>query len=443
MPQTTTKTAKAGAKAKVDPKKEFKHLLSPIQIKDVEIKNRIAMAPMNTIMSLDNHGYVNEQIMAYYAARAKGGCGLIVTECVLGTQLAAKFPFTSNLHCYDASFAPGLAELAETIHAFGARTFVQMSIGFGRQGHAHDSSHPPAPSAIPYEVIPEHMAGRGFDRLLEKNPHLAEGALGHLPYEMSIDEIRAQEDEFAESCIYAIMAQFDGIELHAPHGYLEHQFLSPRSNKRTDLYGGSLENRMRFLVEVYMKVREAVGHDKVVGMRLSADEHMPGGNTHEEMVEVARRMAMLGVDYISLSDGSYEALDYFFPKEDGTMLAEAANFKKAVAVPVMVPSVHDPLKAEKAIASGKTDIVLYGRQMFADPEYANKVMEGRPGDIRRCKRCNECLMRAQMGFPVRCIVNPEVGHERYLPQYQRPPVKAQSVYKMRIPAKIPKHLRHF
>ena len=94
-----------------------------------------------------------------------------------------------------------------------------------------------------------------------------------------------------------------------------------------------------------MKVLEAVGHDKVLGMRLSADEHMPGGNTHEEMVEVARRMAMLGVDYISLSDGSYEALDYFFPKEDGTMLAEAANFKKAVAVPVMVPSVHDPLKA--------------------------------------------------------------------------------------------------
>ena len=422
---------------------EFKNLLSPIQIKDVEIPNRIAMAPMNTVMSMDNRGYINEQILAYYAARAKGGCGLIITECVLGTKLAAKFPFTSNLHCYDASFAPGLAELAETVHAFGARTFVQMSIGFGRQGHAHDGSHPPAPSPIPYEVVPEHMANRGFDKLLERHPQLAEGALGHLPYEMTIEEIRSEQDEFAESCIYALMAQFDGIELHAPHGYLEHQFLSPRSNKRTDIYGGSLENRMRFLVEVYLKVREAVGKHLIVGMRMSADEHMPGGLTHKEALEVARIMGKLGVDYFHLSDGSYEALDYFFPDKDGTMLAESANFKKVLDIPVMCPSIHDPKGAERAIASGKCDIVSLGRQMFADPDWGVKVAEGRVKDIRRCKRCNECLIRAQMGFPVRCAINPNVGREKYMPEYLRPPVKAQSVYRMRMPAKVPKHLRHF
>jgi 2,4-dienoyl-CoA reductase-like NADH-dependent reductase (Old Yellow Enzyme family) len=421
------------AEKKTVKKGDFKNLLSPIEIKGVEIHNRIVMAPMNTVMSLDNRGYVNEQILAYYAARAKGGCGLIITECVLGTKLAAKFPFTSNLHCYDVSFAPGLLELSETIHAFGARTFIQMSIGFGRQGHAHDGSRPPAPSAIPYQV-PFELLATGFPEVLMKYPVLAPMSMGSIPYEMTIDE-------FANSCILAMVAQYDGIELHAPHGYLEHQFLSPRTNKRTDMYGGSLDNRMRFLVEVYLKVREAVGPDYIVGMRLSADEHMPDGFTHEEALYAARVMTQMGVDYVHLSDGSYEALKYFFPDKDGAMLDEAANFKQAVPVPVIVPSVHDPKNAEKAIASGKCDMVSFGRQMLADPEYGNKVAAGKPQDIKRCKRCNECLMRAEIGMPVRCIVNKNLGREKYMPEYWRPAVKAMSVYKMKVPARLPDHLR--
>jgi 2,4-dienoyl-CoA reductase-like NADH-dependent reductase (Old Yellow Enzyme family) len=429
------------AEKKTAKKGEFKNLLSPIEIKGVEIRNRIVMAPMNTVMSLDNRGYVNEQILAYYAARAKGGCGLIITECVLGTKLAAKFPFTSNLHCYEVSFAPGLLELSETIHAFGARTFIQMSIGFGRQGHAHDGSRPPAPSAIPYQV-PFELLATGFPEVLMKYPVLAPMSMGSIPYEMSIDEIHAEQDEFANSCIFAMIAQYDGIELHAPHGYLEHQFLSPRTNKRTDMYGGSLDNRMRFLVEVYLKVREAVGSDYIVGMRLSADEHMPDGFTHEEALYAARVMTQLGVDYVHLSDGSYEALKYFFPDKDGTMLDEAANFKEAVPVPVIVPSIHDPKNAEKAIASGKCDMVSFGRQMLADPEYGNKVAGGKLQDIKRCKRCNECLMRAEIGMPVRCVVNKNLGREKYMPEYWRPPVKAMSVHKMKVPARLPDHLRH-
>jgi 2,4-dienoyl-CoA reductase-like NADH-dependent reductase (Old Yellow Enzyme family) len=432
--------AEKKAVKKTTEKSAFKNLLSPIEIKGVEIKNRIVMAPMNTVMSLDNRGYVNEQILAYYAARAKGGCGLIITECVLGTKLAAKFPFTSNLHCYDASFAPGLLELSETIHAFGARTFIQMSIGFGRQGHAHDGSRPPAPSAIPYQV-PFDLLATGFPEVLAKYPVLIPMANGSIPYEMSIDEIHAEQDEFANSCIFAMVAQYDGIELHAPHGYLEHQFLSPRTNKRTDMYGGSLDNRMRFLVEVYLKVREAVGPEYIVGLRLSADEHMPDGFTHEEALHAARVMTQLGVDYVHLSDGSYEALKYFFPDKDGAMLDEAANFKEAVPVPVIVPSIHDPKNAEKAIASGKCDMVSFGRQMLADPEYGNKVAAGKPQDIKRCKRCNECLMRAEIGMPVRCVINKNLGREKYMPEYWRPPVKAMSVHKMKVPAMLPDHLR--
>ncbi|MBN2028366.1 MAG: NADH:flavin oxidoreductase [Actinobacteria bacterium] len=427
--------AEKKAAKKTAKKGDFKHLLSPIEIKGVEIKNRIALAPMNTLMSMDNRGYVNEQILAYYAARAKGGCGLIITECVLGTRLASHYPFSTNLHLYNQSFMAGLGELAETVHAFGSRVFIQMSIGFGRQGHALDGRHPPAPSAIPMELSPFHMP-KSFPKAVEKFPQSLQAAQGHIPYEMSIDEIRREQDEFANSCRFAAIAQFDGIELHAPHGYLEHQFLSPRSNKRTDLYGGSLQNRMRFLVEVYMKVREAVGPDFPVGMRMSADEHMPDGFTHAEALEVAEIMGSLGIDYFHLSDGSYEALSYFFPDEDGAMLEESSHFKEKLSIPVMCPSIHDPKSAEKAIASGKCDIVSLGRQMFADPEWGNKVAEGRVEDITRCIRCNECLMRASVGSPVRCVKNPNLGREKYMPEYWRPPVKATPILKMNLPPKL-------
>ncbi len=434
-PKSKTR-AKSGTR-----KGDFKNLLSPLEIKGVVISNRIALAPMNTLMSLDNRGYVNDQILAYYAARAKGGCGLIITECVLGTELASRFPYTSNLHCFNASHMPGLAELAETIHAFGSVAFVQMSIGFGRQGHSHAGERPPAPSVVPMMISPEYMP-RGFGKALEKHPQMIERAGGELPYEMSVEEIRREQDEFANSCRFAVGAQFDGIELHAPHGYLEHQFLSPLTNRRTDLYGGSLQNRMRFLVETFLKVRESVGHDFILGVRMSADEHLPGGFTHQEALETARTLVALGADYIHLSDGSYEALKYFFPDDDGAILPESANFKKAVTVPVICPSVHDPYTAEEAISKGKCDMVSLGRQMFADPEWGNKVASGQVDKIRRCLRCNECLMRTAAGLPVRCIQNPNTGRERFMPEYWRPPSKAKPVTKMRIPPRLPE-LRRF
>ncbi len=300
----------------------------------MEIKNRIVMAPMNTVMSLDNRGYVNEQILAYYAARAKGGCGLIITECVLGTQAGGQVP---------VHLQPAL--LRRVVRARAGRSWRRPST---RSGPVPSSRCPSASAgrATPTTARTRRHLRRsrtrsrssywrpGFPEVLEKYPVLApSGPWGSIPYEMTIDEIHAEQDEFANSCIFAMIAQFDGIELHAPHGYLEHQFLSPRTNKRTDMYGGSLENRMRFLVEVYLKVREAVGPDYLVGMRLSADEHMPDGFTHEEALEVARVMTQLGVDYVHLSDGSYEALKYFFPDKDGTMLDEAANFKQGRTSP--------------------------------------------------------------------------------------------------------------
>jgi 2,4-dienoyl-CoA reductase-like NADH-dependent reductase (Old Yellow Enzyme family) len=418
------------------PQPAYPELFQPIKIGDCEIKNRIVMAPMNTVFSLDNRGFVNEQILAYYAARAKGGTGLIITECVLGTRQAARYPYTSNLHLFDGTHVSGLEEMVETIHAFGAKVFIQLSIGFGRQGHSHDHSPPPAPSAIPYQTDPALMP-KGIIKFISEHPwamdpRIPSMAHSQVPREMTREEITSELREFANSCLLAALVGFDGIELHGPHGYLEHQFLSPRSNQRTDEYGGSLENRMRFVVEIYEEAKKVIGKSIPIGIRLSGDEHMPNGIHHDELKLVVKRMGELGVDYVHLSDGSYEALKYFFPDEDNLHLVEeAAGFKANLParVPVISVSLHDPANSSRAIREGKIDMVSLGRQMLCDPDYANKVMAGQK--YRKCSRCLECLIRTAGGVPVRCKLNRDLGREKYMPEYWRP---TRSVGQAIIPA---------
>jgi 2,4-dienoyl-CoA reductase-like NADH-dependent reductase (Old Yellow Enzyme family) len=403
----------------------YPELFQPIKIGNCEIKNRIVMAPMNTLFSMDNLGYPNEQILAYYAARAKGGAGLIITECVLGTELCSRFPYTSNLHLFNASHVPGLEEIVETIHAFGSKAFIQLSLGFGRQGHSHTHEPPPAPSAIPYESDPALMP-KGIVKYISKYPQVLDQripSMAHadMPREMTVEEIKSEIKEYARSCVLAIVAGFDGIEIHAPHGYLEHQFLSPRSNKRTDQYGGSLENRMRVVVEMYEEVRKMIGHDFPVGIRLSGDEHMPDGIHHDELKLVVKKLGEMGIDYVHLSDGSYEALKYFFPDEENWHLVEEAEGFKSVLpdhVPVISVSLHDPKNSSKAIRQGRIDMVSLGRQILCDPDYANKVYKGEK--YRKCARCNDCLMRTAVGLPVRCRLNRDLGREKYMPEYLRP-----------------------
>jgi dimethylglycine catabolism A len=250
----------------------------------------------------------------------------------VGTKLSSQFPYWSNLHLFDGTHIGGLAELVETVHAFGSKIFVQLSIGFGRQGHNPDHLSPPAPSAIPYQTDPSRMPKR-LVTWISKHPSWAlhpETPLAtrsDMPHEMTKEAIHSEIEEFGRSCRLAVLAGFDGIELHSPHGYLEHQFLSPRSNKRTDEYGGSLENRMRFVVEVYEAARAAIGNAIPIGMRLSGDEHLDDGIGHDELKLVVRRMGERGIDFLHMSDGSYEALSHMFPAKDGTILDEAASFK--------------------------------------------------------------------------------------------------------------------
>lgn len=427
----------------------YKEIFKPISIGSCEIKNRIALAPMNTLYSIANNGLMNDQILNYYAKRARGGIGLIITECVLATKLASKFPYTTNLHLYHAGHLAGHEELVDVVHHFGAKVFVQLSIGFGRQGHAHDGSPSPAPSPIPLEMKPENQPPSLLKLIMENPGLLAVRGEEHIPYEITVEEIRSEIEQFQYSCLLAVTAGYDGVEIHAPHGYLEHQFFSPRSNKRTDLYGGSFENRARFTMEVFEAARIAVGPNYPLGIRLSANEHMEDGFTHEDMKRLVAMLAagnpmgtfrpglgnasgpIAGIDYLNISDGSYEALKYFFPDEEAFhMLEEATSLRDVVKVPTICPSIHDPDNVEKALKEDRIDMIGLGRQTFTDPDWVNKVKEGKK--IRRCLRCNRCLLRTAQGLPVRCFINPATGFEKY-DQSLRMKIPRKSLIGLKIP----------
>ena len=197
--------------------------------------------------------------------------------------------------------------------------------------------------------------------------------------EMSIDEIRSEQKEYARSCQLAVIAGFDMIEIHGPHGYLEHEFLSPLSNKRTDMYGGEWRNSKRLLNDTMEQVRYACP-GVAVGVRISAEEHMEGGLTSEEMIDLARDLEARGADFISLSDGGgYEETSHLVgTAEAAEHIPDAgADFKKALKIPVIVASQHDPIKADADIGAGKFDVSALARQLFSRPRICQQGY-GRP-----------------------------------------------------------------
>ena len=398
----------------------YESLFQPIKIGRVEIKNSLGMAPMN--INFTREGYISEQHMAYFAARAKGGTGLIMTEAIRTSEEGTNRTFYDNPHMWKPAHQKGLSELAETVHYFGAKIFVQMNIGPGPQGSSKKTGlQPRASSPVAFEV-PKENVPRKFLPFIEKG-EVYISFKGELPREMTVDEIHAETERFAKSAKMAMVTGVDGIEIHAAHGYLLHSFLSPRFNQRTDMYGGSLENRMRFLLEVVRATRQSVGDKAVVGVRTSSDEHMPGGFTIDEVKIIVKELEKEGINFYHLSGGSYEAMKYLFPDEDGTELEDAKALKSAVNIPILVSSVHDPELANRAIRDGMCDMILHGRPLIADPEWANKVKEGRVDEIVKCKRDLLCLMRLFQGLPGRCSVNPDFGRERYMPEYWRGPTK--------------------
>ncbi|MHB8077465.1 oxidoreductase [Desulfosporosinus fructosivorans] len=404
----------------------FDNLNSSIKIGPVELKNRYVVAPMNETFA-GAVGEATAQYIAYFAARAKGGFGLITTGAIMGTKLASKYVWGRNPYLFSPLHIQGMSLFNETCHHFGAQTAAQMTIGFGRQGHSDDHHEltPAATGGLPYEVAVEKSCHPLVDDSFRRSEIAREFLVGQNTFEMSIDLIHSEQKEYARSIQLAGKAGFDAIDIHGPHGYLEHQFLSPLSNKRTDMYGGSWRNRKRFLLEVAEQTRYAAGNGIAVGCRISAEEHMEGGLTREEMIDVAQDMQAIGIDYISLSDGAgYPENGHLVPDPErwAHWPDAAADFKKALKIPVIMVGAHDPVLAESILAEGKADLIALGRQSFVDPELPNKVAAGNIKDIIICKRCNICLSRslADCGGP-RCPHNPILGREFEFPEYHMGP----------------------
>ena len=429
-------------------KKDYGPLFEPIKIGTVEIKNRIAMSAMNCVYAAPNH-YPSPQNAAWYAARGIGGTGLVITEAIMCSDLEICNTYSkyNNLKLSNELYVPFLSEMVEHFHAFhtGAKIFAQISVNAGRQGTAEIGA-PQIQSASPIRWVPypEH-AYRNADfaaniracgymgRIPEfKDPDdaiaFAQKIPGtHMgsdtPREVTVEEIHAMTKDQANGAKLAKKAGFDGIEFHACHGYFHHSFLSRRSNKRTDQYGGCFENRVRILVENIREIRKNVGPDFPVGIRFSASEDLPEGFDPHFANRVAKVCEEAGADYIHLSDGSYEKFNDFIPNEEGQVIPKAAIVKEGVKIPIICPSVHDPDKALDAVTTGKADMISQGRQQIADPDWANKVKEGKIDEITRCTRCNlGCVTRFPLGLPVRCILNPVAGYEQHVEKYAKRPI---------------------
>jgi 2,4-dienoyl-CoA reductase-like NADH-dependent reductase (Old Yellow Enzyme family) len=410
----------------------YESLFEPIKIGPVEIKNRIAMAPMNS--QGDKDGHPTLQYMCYFNARALGGFGLLTTGSILtGKEAYAEYPLVPYL--YPGSFNAGYwFDFVEGIHSMGTNTkiFAQLSPGFGRQT-GRNGVRGASPIPMTKEDLHNGLTKETLALTKYWIRHWADHLVG-VPREMTIDEIHKAERGYIRSADMAILAGFDGIEIHAPHGYLLAEFLSPRSNQRRDEYGGSLRNRARFVLELIKMLKEHFGNAVPIVVRLSATEYQPEGNKAEDVRQICVWCEEEGADAISLSNASgYDDSVHWFgtkgPDDLGKLILEAQGkkLKKLIKIPVIMVGLHSPAVAAGAIKDGETDMIALGRQAMADPEWPNKVKDNRVDEITKCVKDNYCLGMGNQGAQVgtRCTQNPNYGFEQYNPAFWPKPMKAK------------------
>jgi 2,4-dienoyl-CoA reductase-like NADH-dependent reductase (Old Yellow Enzyme family)/thioredoxin reductase len=342
----------------------------------------------------DAEGTVTERHRDYYEARARGGAGLIITEAaaVHADRKYGLFP----LGLYDDAQIPSWSELAEAVHAHGAKVGAQIM--------------DPGPESI---MILTGRQPVGPSPVVGRSPFRA------IPRELSLSEIEAVIGDFAEAVRRAKDAGLDCVEIHAAHGYaMVGSFLSPFFNKRTDSYGGSLEGRLKFLLEILESTRERVGRDFPIIVRISGDERRPGGRSLQETQFMARILAEAGVDAFEVSGGTIPTVFWAVVPPSGTPLALNAPFaeaiKQVVDIPVIcVGRINTPKIAEFVLETGRADLVSMGRALNADPELPNKAAAGLFEDIIPCVGCNfGCIGSVTKGAGANCIVNPATGKER-------------------------------
>lgn len=370
-----------------------KLICQPIKLRSMTLKNRMVMPPM-VVRYASEDGFVTDRTVDYYETRSKGGAGLIIQEATYVSpngQILANEPGIS-----DDRFIPGLSRVAEAIHRHGAKAAVQLVHG-GRLAFFR------VPGGK--RISASALAAPGYPA----------------PSEMTKADIDEVVNAFAQAAYRAMCAGYDGVEVHAAHGYLVDQFISPASNKRTDSYGGSVNNRARLLLEVIGAIKEAVGKNFPVWCRLNGKEFgIEYGETLEDAKKVARLAEEAGVVAIHVSaTGVASPIQYpTYHYTPGTIVDLAAGIKEAVHVPVIAVGRMTPELGEKLIEEGKADLIAFGRALFADPEIPNKVCFGNEQEIRPCILCFCCRdgLRNphEIEIGLRCGVNAAMGREGVL-----------------------------
>lgn len=377
---------------------ELKRMFQKGQIGRLSIKNRTVMTAMG--VSLANPtGEANPDIIRYYEERAKGGVGLIITEVTRVDDITG-VGTTNQLAVTQARQIPWLERLADTVHKYDTKIFVQLHHP-GRQTSSAlcNGEQIVAPSEVMCQVTRE------------------------MPRALTTEECKAMVGKFVMGAAFAQRAGIDGVEIHAAHGYLINEFLSPHTNKRTDEYGGSYENRIRILMEIIGGIRNVCGPHFPISVRLSANEFMPDGLKGEDAVQIAKDLEKAGVDAINISTGIYESAATIVEPgsyAEGWKKQYALAVKKAVSVPVIaVNNIKRPQIAEQMLEEEVCDFVGLGRSLLADPEFVKKASDGRADEIRSCIGCLYCFQHLGEGCHIKCAVNPRLGRELEFSEYNR------------------------
>ena len=371
----------------------YENIFSPLKLGSVTCPNRIFSSAH--VPAMDQDGHWTEQTVKYYEGKAKGGIGLIVTGAV---EISPEASGGTTGRGFETSYSDGVVEWfkkgTDAVHAYGVPIIVQLWHGGRQCGPTTESMLPLySPSPEPCPVI------------------------GEVPKEMESEDIEKTIQDFTNAAQVAKEGGFDGVELHGAHGYLISQMLSPFFNKRTDEYGGSLDNRLRFLLDTIAAIRQAVGPDFVIGYKFSGDELLPGGLTVEDMKGVVTRVEATGmVNYFTVSVGTYLTMPPIIPPMYyplGINVANAAAIKEVVNLPVMVIGrIKNPDQAEEVISSNCADMVAMTRAVLCDSELPIKMREGREAEIRNCIACNQkCWGNLVAQVPITCTLNPAAGRE--------------------------------
>lgn len=369
----------------------FDHLLQPITIGGLELKNRLLLTPMGTELGTPD-GHSTPAEAAYYAERAKGGTGLVMTG--INFVSGVFDPIAPGLARIDTDeHTAGIKAIADAVHEAGGVLALQLTMGLGRNNQYCQTLNMEPRSSSDNTWF--------FDPSVRCKP-------------LEIDEIQRIVSDTGDAARRAHEAGVDMIDIHGHTGYLVDQFMSSCWNRRTDQYGGSTENRCRFAAELIAAVkRNAPGNP--VSFRISVNHRFEGGRSWEETQEIVRELERAGIDLLICDDGAYEAMDYVFPPYylgDDCMVSAAEMVKPIVSIPVAACGNITPENGEKILARGAADMIGIGRGLIADPHIIRKIEAGQADRIRPCIRCNQlCTGNAFNGKAIGCAVNPEVAHE--------------------------------